>query len=371
MPRKKRNSKIPEVITDIDPKQIADIAGLIYIDDKKPGIIREGGKGHFKYRGTDGKIITDKKEIERINSLAIPPAYKNVWICPKPNGHLQATGRDAKGRKQYRYHTKWRETSDETKYNKMLAFAQALPQIRKRVNHDLSLKDLPKEKILAAVVYLLETTLIRVGNVEYARENESYGLTTLRNKHVDVEGQKITFKFKGKSGQSHNISLYDKRLAKIVRRCKDLPGQELFEYLNEKDEVLSITSTDVNEYLNEISGEHFTAKDFRTWAGTVLAVFALQEFQQFDNEAQAKKNIVQAIENVSKRLGNTVTICRKCYIHPEVLNAYLDGSLIITVKRKVEKELAENVSNLSPEEAAVLAFLEKRLAKELEKKITN
>lgn len=353
MPNKK-NIKIPADVLDVDPKEIADIANLTYVDDKSPGITREGKKGNFKYRDVTGKIIKDKKEIERINKLAIPPAYDKVWICPKPNGHLQATGRDIRGRKQYRYHAKWRETSDETKYNKIIEFAKALPIIRKRVSHDLALKEMPKVKILAAIVHLLETTLIRVGNEEYARKNKSYGLTTLRNQHVDVKGTKITFKFKGKSGKNHLVTYDDKRLAKIVRRCKDLPGQNLFEYLNENDEVEVITSTDINEYLQEISGEHFTAKDFRTWSGTVLAIFALLEFKKFKSETEAKKNIVQAIQNVAEKLRNTPAICRKCYIHPEVLNAYLQGSLFITLKK-------QSRNSLSSEEAAVLTFLKKRL----------
>lgn len=356
-----KKSKIkPEIITTLEPKEIAEYAGLVYVNDQKPGIQRKRQGGHFIYIDLNNKMIKDKKEIQRIQALAIPPAYTDVWICPKPNGHLQATGRDAKGRKQYRYHTRWREVSDETKYNKIIVFAQALPAIRKRVNQDIALPGMPKEKILATVVHLLEATLIRIGNEEYARENHSFGLTTLRNRHVDVEGNKISFKFRGKSGQHHVISLNNRRLAKIVKRCKDLPGHELFEYLNEKGEPISVSSTEVNDYLQMITDDHFTAKDFRTWAGTVLAVFALQEFQQFDTQVQAKKNIVQAIEKVAKKLGNTSSICRKCYIHPEVFNAYLDGTLAKTIKKRA-KQKSVDIPDLKPEEAAVLAFLQKRL----------
>jgi DNA topoisomerase-1 len=351
----------------IEPEKIAETAGLEYVNDQKAGITRSRKGAHFIYTSPSGKIITDPKEIKRINALVIPPAYTDVWICPKANGHIQATGRDAKGRKQYRYHTRWREVSDETKYNKMIAFAQALPLIRKRVNHDLALRGIPKEKVLATVVYLLEVTLIRVGNEEYAQENKSFGLTTLRDHHVDIKGSKIVFKFRGKSAQQHNIMLNDRKLAKIVKRCKDLPGQDLFEYIDESGQPAVISSTDVNHYLKTITNDHFTAKDFRTWAGTVLAVFALQEFQKFDTHVQAKKNIVQAIEKVAKKLGNTPSVCRKCYIHPEVLHAYLDGTLLQIMKERAEKELVDALMDLSPEEAAVLAFLKQRLEKELKK----
>ncbi len=351
--------------TVVDAIEVAEAAGLVYVNDQDSGIKRKRRGAHFIYMAPDGKEIRDEKEIKRINALAIPPAYTEVWICPKKNGHLQATGRDAKGRKQYRYHVRWREVRDETKYSKMVAFGLALPKIRQRVDHDLSLPRMPKEKVLAAVVQLLETTLIRIGNEEYVRQNNSFGLTTLRNRHVDVFGAKIIFKFRGKSGQKHQIALNDRRLARVIRRCKDIPGQELFQYLDEKGDHISISSTDVNQYLHEITEDTFTAKDFRTWAGTVLAAFALQEFEQFDSDAQAKKNIVQAVETVAKRLGNTPAICRKCYIHPEILNAYLDGSLLKTMKQKTEQELSEILGSLNAEEAAVLAFLQERLTSEI------
>lgn len=361
-----KKAKIEDIVS-TDPVQMAENAGLIYMNDRKPGIRRKLKGDHFVFFGVSGKAITDEKEIKRIRALAVPPAYKDVWICPKPNGHLQATGIDAKGRKQYRYHARWREVSDETKYNKMIAFANALPSIRKRIKKDIALTGMPKEKVLAAVVHMLEITLIRVGNEEYARDNKSFGLTTFRNRHVDVEGTKVSFKFRGKSGQNHTISFSDRRLAKIVKQCRDIPGQDLFEYLNEDGEPVSVTSTDVNEYLNSITQEHFTAKDFRTWAGTVLAVFALQEFEHFDSEVQAKKNIVQAIEKVAKKLGNTPSVCRKCYIHPEVITAYLDGQLLETIKQRAEQELIHELSDLTPEEAAVLAFLQLRLEIEIKK----
>lgn len=360
---KKKSHPQPEM--PLDPSQAAKAAGLKYVNDQIPGIQRIQTGKSFKYKDAEGKIIRDTAILKRIKALAIPPAYTDVWICPIENGHLQATGRDAKGRKQYRYHAHWRETRDETKYTKMIAFGRVLPKIRKQVNHDLSLTGMKKEKILAAVVKLLETTLIRIGNEEYARENNSFGLTTLQNQHVDISGEKIIFKFRGKSKQKHHITLNSPRLAKVVRRCKHIPGQELFQYLDDQGEPASISSTDVNEYLQEITQDAFTAKDFRTWAGTVLAAFALQEFEKFDSDSQAKRNIVQAVEKVAKRLGNTPSICRKCYIHPEILNAYLDGSLLTTIKQRTEQELIDSLTTLSPEEAAVLAFLEKRLTVEL------
>jgi DNA topoisomerase-1 len=277
---------------------------------------------------------------------------------------LQATGIDAKGRKQYRYHPRWRAVRDETKYDRMRLFGRALPGIRARVERDLVRSGLPREKILATIVRLLETTLIRVGNEEYARQNASFGLTTMQDRHVDVSGATLTFEFRGKSGISHTIDLTDRRLAKIVKRSQDLPGYELFQYLDEQGTRRSVDSADVNAYLKEISGEEFTAKDFRTWAGTVLAARALQEFQTFDSQAQAKRNVVQAIEAVAKRLGNTKAVCRKCYVHPRVIDLYMDGSLLQTLKRRVKKELSQSLHGLPPEEAAVLALLQQRLGRE-------
>jgi DNA topoisomerase-1 len=348
----------------LEPEQCAELANLRYYPDSKPGYTRQKArvKGGFHFLDTAGKRIADPAEIKRIRSLAIPPAYTDVWICPSPRGHLQATGRDAKGRKQYRYHPRWRETADANKYGRVMAFAAALPGIRQRVDADLGRPGLPREKVLATVVKLLETTLIRVGNEEYARTNHHYGLTTFRNRHVRVKGGHIEFSFRGKSGIDHTIELQNPRLARIVERCQELPGQDLFQYLDENGERQSLDSADVNAYLQEISGQPFTAKDFRTWAGTVLAAMALQEFESFDTQAAAKKNIVSAIERVSERLGNTPTVCRKCYIHPAILDAYIDGSMLESLRRKAEEELTgSHLAKLKPEEAAVVGLLRERL----------
>lgn len=349
-----------------DPVESAREAGLRYVSDDRPGIRRaRRGKG-FRYIGPDDKPVRDAEMLRRIGSLAIPPAWSDVWICPLANGHLQATGHDARGRKQYRYHPRWRAVRDETKYDRMIAFGQALPHLRARIEQDLTQPGLPRTKVLATVVRLLETTLIRVGNEEYARANGSFGLTTLRNRHVNVEGQTVLFCFTGKSGIRHRIRVDDRRLARIVQRCQDLPGQDLFQYVEDDGAPRDVDSADVNAYLQEIAGQGFTAKDFRTWAGTVLAARALQEFESFDSQAQAKRNIVEAIEAVSKRLGNTKAVCRKCYVHPAVLNAYLDGSLLDTLRQRVENEIADSLHALPPEEAAVLAFLQERLKHEAE-----
>jgi DNA topoisomerase-1 len=348
----------------VDPVVSAQAARLRYVSDSEPGIRRlKRGKG-FLYVGADGERVTDETTLDRIRSLAIPPAWSDVWICRSARGHLQATGRDEKGRKQYRYHPRWREVRDEVKYERMIAFGDALPSIRARTNADLADRKLSREKVLATVVQLLEGTLIRVGNESYARENRSYGLTTLRDRHVDVDGSEITFEFKGKSGMKHSVGLRDRRLARVISRLKDLPGQELFQYIDDDGERRSVTSDDVNDYLREITGNDFTAKDFRTWAGTVLAARALEAFGSFDSEAQAKSNVVAAIESVAKQLGNTPTICRKCYVHPTVIDAYLDGSMIETLKSRTEDLLSDSLAGLPPEEAAVLAFLQQRLANE-------
>lgn len=345
------------------PIEAAKSAGLHYTSDTRPGIRRKrAGKG-FTYTDADGQAVRDKTSLQRIRRLAIPPAWTAVWISPDPLGHIQATGRDAKGRKQYRYHERWREVRDENKYGRMLDFAKALPRIRARTNEDLAKQGLPREKVLAAVVRLLEKTLIRVGNEEYARENNSFGLTTMRNRHVQVSGSRIGFRFRGKSGIEHEVKIVDRRLARVIDRCGDLPGQELFQYVSEDGEPRAIDSEDVNAYLQEISGEEFTAKDFRTWAGTVLAARALQEIASFDDEAQAKRNVVQAIETVAKRLGNTRAICRKCYVHPAIIDAYLDGTMVKVVQERVDKEL-KDLDDLSGEEAAVLTLLRQRLATE-------
>jgi DNA topoisomerase I len=351
----------------LEPEQAAKAAGLRYVDDSLPGLSRKKVGTGFGYRDIDGKVIRDPEVIKRIRSIGIPPAYTDVWICPDPRGHIQATGRDAKGRKQYRYHARWSEIRDSTKYAHMLEFAHALPKIRARIDADMKRPGLPREKVLATIVNLLETTLIRVGNEDYVKENKSYGLTTLRNRHVDVDGKELRFEFKGKSGKLWKLRIENRRVAKIVKACQELPGQHLFQYLDENKERQEVTSSDVNDYLREISGLDITAKDFRTWAGTVLAAMALSEFEAVDSQARAKKNIKAAIERVSSRLGNTPTICRKCYVHPEVFNSYLDGNLIADIKQEVEEELKQDIGDLRPEEAALLALLHKRLGKELKK----
>ncbi|HZH09132.1 MAG TPA: DNA topoisomerase IB [Microvirga sp.] len=351
----------------VDPRDAAETAGLSYVSDEEPGIRRKkSGKG-FTYLRPDGKKVEDEATLKRIRSLAIPPAYTDVWICPKANGHIQATGRDVKGRKQYRYHPAFREVRESTKYERMLEFAKGLPDIRKTIDEHMSLRGLPREKVLATVVHLLENTLIRVGNEDYAKQNKSYGLTTLRDPHVKVDGAELRFQFKGKSGKTWKLQVKDRRVAKIVKACQDLPGQDLFQYLDENGERQSITSSDVNAYLKEITGRDITAKDFRTWAGTVLAAMALAEFEQFDSEAKAKKNIRAAIEQVSARLGNTPTICRKCYVHPEVFSCYLEGGLLLEIKEEIEAELRDDLPSLRPEEAAVLTLLQERLSREVER----
>jgi DNA topoisomerase I len=352
--------------TPSDPREAAEAAGLVYVSDEERGIRRERKGDSFVYFKPNGDPLTDEATLERIRKLAIPPAYQDVWICPRANGHLQATGRDARGRKQYRYHPQFRELRESTKYEHMMEFAQALPAVRAKLAEHMALRGLPREKVLATVVHLLETTLIRVGNDDYAKENKSYGLTTLRNPHVKVDGSELRFQFKGKSGKMWRLQVKDRRIAKIVRACQDLPGQRLFQYTDENGEVREVTSADVNAYLREITGRDITAKDFRTWAGTVMAALALQEFEAFDTKATQKKNLKDAIERVSSRLGNTPTICRKCYIHPEVLNAYIEGDLVLEIKEQVEEELRDRLAQLRPEEAAVLAMLQARLKRTLE-----
>jgi DNA topoisomerase-1 len=347
-----------------DPEESAEEAGLRYVTDTERGVTRRrAGKG-WAFYNADGSRITDEKRIAWFRRLAIPPAWTHVWICPDRRGHLQATGRDAKGRKVYRYHPRWREVREEAKYGRMLAFARALPQIRKRVEEDLARPGLPREKVLAAVVALLERTRIRVGNEEYARDNRSFGLTTLRDRHARITGGKVTFQFKGKSGKEHAIELADRRLARIVGRCQDIPGQQLFQYLGDDGERHGIASDDVNAYLHEIAGEHFTAKDFRTWAGTVLAAMALQEFREFDSAAEAKKNVVRAIESVAEKLGNTPAVSRASYVHPQVIDAYLEGDLLREARREADRKLTEELDELTAEEAAVYALLRQRLSEE-------
>jgi len=347
--------------TTAEASAAAKAAGLRYVHDDQPGIARRKRGKTFYYVDADGDRIKDADTLARIRSLVIPPAWADVWICKQPLGHLQATGRDARGRKQYRYHPRWRSVRDESKYERMLKFGKALPAIRKAVDAALKLPGLPREKVLATIVYLLEATMMRIGNEEYARENKSFGLTTLRERHVRLDGTKVEFRFRGKSGVNHTVQVQDRRLANTIRRTLDLPGQELFQYVDDDGNPHTVGSADVNEYLQSIAGEDYTAKDFRTWSGTVLAAVALLEYEKYDSEAQAKKNIVQAIESVAKKLGNTPTICRKCYVHPAVIESYLDGTMLTALRERAKEELREDLHDLRPEEAAVLALLQQRL----------
>lgn len=350
--------------TIVDAPAAAEQAGLVYVSDEEPGIRRRrSGKG-FSFRNADGTAVKDKDTLARIKSLAIPPAYTDVWICEDPKGHIQATGRDDRGRKQYRYHPRWREVRDSTKYERMLDFGKALPAIRERISADMGKRGLPREKVLATVVHLLENTLIRVGNATYSKENKSFGLTTLQDRHVEIDGGKMRFQFKGKSGKTWNLQVKDRRIARIVKSCQDVPGQHLFQYLDDEGQRHGVTSQDVNDYLREISGQDFSAKDFRTWAGTVLAAIALTEFESFDTKAAAKRNLRDAIERVSSRLGNTPAICRKCYIHPQVLDCYLEGDLVNQLRDQIEDDLRTELDALKPEEAAVMAFLHRRLTRD-------
>ncbi len=338
-------------------------AGLRYVNDGSPGIRRESKQGAgFRYLGLDGRAIRKAAEIQRISHIAVPPAWTDVWICPAPNGHIQATGRDARGRKQYRYHERWREARDATKYERTVAFGEALPRIRSRVDRDLRGSDLSRERVLATLVRLLDSTYIRVGNEEYARENRSFGLTTMRDRHVEVEGSKLRFHFRGKSGKEHTVAVTDRRVARVVSRLQDLPGQLLFQWQDDDGELHGVESDDVNAYIRDAAGDDFTAKDFRTWGGTVLAAWALQELGEYASLTEAKRHVVEAVESVARHLGNTPAVCRRCYVHPEVINAHLDGALLANLERRAEETLAESIDDLSGREAAVLAFLRRRIA---------
>ena len=334
----------------------AEEAGLRYVSENQPGYTRKAKNDGFEYLDTEGIAVRDEQRLLRIKRLAIPPAWTDVWISPSANGHIQATGRDARKRKQYIYHERWRELRDENKYERIVSFGKTLPKIRRTVSKDLSLPGLPRNKVLAAIVQLLELSFIRVGNQEYARENKSFGLTTMQDRHVDVAGSKLRFRFRGKGGREHEVDVTDRRVARIVSRLQDLPGQDLFQYVDDNGDVCDITSQDVNDYLREITGQDFTAKDFRTWAGTVLAAIALTAASDFETKKQAKANIKNAIGAVAKILRNTPAVCRKCYIHPAVLEAYLDGNLIEGLKR-TGKELEKETIDLRSGEAAILKFL--------------
>ena len=344
----------------VDPVESAQAAGLRYVTDDEPGIRRrKRGKG-FTYADPQGRAVKDEKTLERIRKLAIPPAWTDVWICSRPNGHLQATGRDARGRKQYRYHADWREVRDETKFGRMIAFGEALPKLHERLEQDMSQRGLGREKVLATVVKLLETTLIRVGNKEYVKQNNSFGLTTLRDRHVDVDGSTLRFELRGKSGKEHAVEVQDRRLARIVKQCRDLPGQKLFQYLDENKERQSVSSEDVNAYLRETTGEDFTAKDFRTWGGTVLALSALLEVGACESEREASKAVVEAVKRVAGQLGNRPAICRKYYVHPVVIQSFLEGTLRDTLEETVEGEEDDGSNGLRRLEAQVLRLLKGR-----------
>lgn len=323
---------------------------LHYVDDSQPGIRRKKLRGKFCYFDADGQRIKDPDEIKRINALAVPPAYSDVWICADPRGHLQATGRDARGRKQYRYHARWREVRDADKYSRMLEFGGALPKLRRQLEALLAAPGFSRDKVMATVITLLDATLIRVGNSQYARDNRSYGLTTLRSRHVEVKGSAILFQFRGKSGIEHQITIKDQRLARIIKRCLELPGQNLFQYLDENGERHSVSSSDVNAYLQTLTGADFTAKDYRTWAGSTLALAVLRELQ-WESETEAKKHIVEMVKDVSRQLGNTPAVCRKCYIHPAVLDSFLLGDLAKLPKPRTRK-------GLKAEEVGLAMFLE-------------
>jgi DNA topoisomerase I len=353
VPKSRRRPRLRRIA--LDPGEAADAAQLRYVSDARPGIQRIRHVRSFRYVGVDGQSVRDLPTLRRIRSLAIPPAWTAVWICPVANGHIQAVGRDARGRKQYRYHARWRAVRDEAKFDRVIQFGRALEAIRERVEQDLARPGLPREKVLAGVVRLLETTLIRVGNVEYARENRSYGLTTLRARHVTVEGARLRFEFRGKGGKQHTVDVSDRLLARVVRRCQDLPGHELFQYLDETGQRQAIDSADVNAYLREIGGEEFTAKDFRTWGGTVLAAFALAVPSE---EGDPRRRLTAAVVEVAARLGNTPAICRKCYIHPDIVAAHADGTLAAALGGRPS-------GGLSPEEASVLRLLELRAARKV------
>ena len=344
----------PVIRTLDDPIAAARAAGLRYTPDAGSGITRRRACNGWSYIDPDGAVIRDAEELQRIRALVIPPAWTDVWINPNPRGHIQATGRDARGRKQYRYHDSWRAIRDETKFSRMISFGEALPRIRERVAADLELPGLPREKTLAIAVRILDESLIRVGNEEYARENDSYGLTTLRNDHVDVSGSTVHFTFRGKSGKTHEIDVRDRRVARVISRMQDLPGEHLFQYLDSDGEPHAIGSEDVNDYLREIAREAFTAKDFRTWGGTVLAARHLRERGPFESQTAMKANIVAAVDAVAASLGNTRAVCRAAYIHPAVLLGYESGELCLFDCDDVAE------SGLDADERWTLAYLRTR-----------
>lgn len=350
----KRSNRRHRVGAFTAPEDAARAADLRHVTDEGPGITRSRSGRGFSYRGTDGTVVRDRNTLARIRSLAIPPAWTAVWICSVANGHIQATGRDARNRKQYRYHPRWREIRDATKYERMIEFGRALPKIRDRIDTDLALGGIPRAKVLATVVQLLATTFIRVGNEEYARANGSFGLTTMQDRHVAVDGNLIRFRFRGKSGKAHAVRMTDRRLARAIRRIRDLPGQDLFQFLDDAGEPQPITSSDVNDYLREVSGQDFTAKDFRTWAGTLLAAAELAAIANDEDAAISRSAEVAAVKSVAERLGNTVAVCRQCYIHPDVLQAFVDRA---ARERWTACADGAAMQGLEAEEGALLRFL--------------
>lgn len=334
-------------------------AGLRYCSDDVPGIFRKGTGRRVTYVDCQGKPVRNNATLARIRSLVIPPAWTDVWIAPYEDAHLQATGRDARGRKQYRYHSRWRESRDSAKYANLAAFASTLPGIRRRVAADLKRTGLPRQSVLAAVVRLLELSLIRIGNDEYVRQNRSFGLTTMHDRHAQVRGATLRFRFRGKSGVVHDVDLESRELARIVRGCQELPGQQLFQYLDHTGRVRDVGSTDVNNYLRDVAQREISAKDFRTWAGTVRAAMALHDLGDYQTMAQAKRNVRRAIEQVAAQLRNTPAVCRKCYVHPAILNAYLDHKLLPVLDRAARNGRRPGAHALNRAEAAVLALLER------------
>jgi DNA topoisomerase-1 len=344
-----------------DPAASAEAARLRYVTDARPGIRRVRAGKHFRYVAPGGRPVRDPADLRRIRRLTVPPAWTDVWIAPDPRGHLQATGRDARRRKQYRYHPHWRAVRDDTKYGRLLAFGRVLPRVRVAVARDLALRGLPREKVLATVVRLLDSTALRVGNGEYARQNGSFGLTTMRNGHAAVSGATVRFQFRGKGGKLHQADVRDRRVARVIRRCQELPGQELFQYLDAEGRTRTIDSADVNAYLRALTGQGFTAKDFRTWAGTVLATVALGEQDPARSPRHGRRSVSRAIGTVAARLGNTPAICRKSYVHPGVIEAYADGSLVAAMARRGSRSPRSRHGGLRPEEACVLALLASRV----------
>jgi DNA topoisomerase-1 len=336
-----------------DPVAAATDAGLRYVTDEAPGITRRRrGKG-FSYRDVDGTPLRDAETLQRIRSLAIPPAWTEVWICPNPRGHIQATGRDARGRKQYRYHPRWREVRDATKFSRMLEFGEALPALRRRIRRDLACPGMPREKVLATVVRLLETTCIRVGNDEYLKSNGTFGLTTLRNHHVAVRGERLFFRLRAKGGKRQEAVLSDRSIAKVVRECQDIPGYELFQYRDAEGAPQPIDSADVNDYLRTVTGSNFTAKDFRTWMGSVHALARLREVCAKELKA-TKASLLEVLDQVATQLGNTRAVTRKFYVHPGLQEEYLEGRLTARLARLREPR---PVAGLSADETLLLALL--------------